>query len=69
MTSPPYDLTTGTCQWYLDISARRPTEAQVRDRAYAIWRAAGCPEGHHQAHWLQAQAELERSFVGELRDP
>ncbi|WMT86366.1 DUF2934 domain-containing protein [Pelagibacterium sp. 26DY04] len=33
------------------------TEA-IRRRAYEIWEREGCPHGKHQAHWLQAQAEL-----------
>ena len=30
----------------------------VEERAYAIWREAGCPEGSSLQHWLQAEQEL-----------
>ena len=34
-----------------------PSE-MVEERAYAIWREAGCPEGSSLQHWLQAEQEL-----------
>ena len=33
-------------------------EERVRERAHAIWEAAGRPEGKDQEHWLQAEAEI-----------
>ena len=30
----------------------------VEERAYMIWREAGCPEGSSLQHWLQAEQEL-----------
>jgi hypothetical protein len=33
--------------------------AWVRERAYAIWERMGRPEGAHEQHWSQAEAELE----------
>jgi hypothetical protein len=30
----------------------------VEERAYMIWREAGCPEGSGLQHWLQAEQEL-----------
>ena len=30
----------------------------VEERAYMIWREAGCPEGSRLQHWLQAEQEL-----------
>lgn len=41
--------------------------AQVRERAYAIWERENRPEGKHLDHWLCAQAEIEaeRSSVGD----
>lgn len=30
----------------------------VEERAYTIWREAGCPEGSGLQHWLQAEQEL-----------
>ncbi len=34
-------------------------EEKVRQRAYAIWLAEGCPEGKAVEHWLRAKAELD----------
>lgn len=33
-------------------------EDRVRDRAYALWQAAGSPEGDDQRFWHQAEREL-----------
>jgi DnaJ-class molecular chaperone len=33
--------------------------AWVRERAHAIWDREGRPEGAHEQHWTQAEAELE----------
>lgn len=30
----------------------------IRERAYHLWIAAGCPEGNADAYWLDAQREL-----------
>jgi Protein of unknown function (DUF2934) len=35
----------------------------IRERAYHLWIAAGCPEGNSDAHWLDAQRELLASSV------
>jgi hypothetical protein len=37
----------------------------VRTRAYQIWEAAGRPEGEHDNHWHQANAELGLSDARE----
>jgi hypothetical protein len=34
------------------------TENSVRERAYAIWEAAGRPHGRDKDHWFQAVREL-----------
>lgn len=39
------------------MSATR--ERRIRDRAYAIWQAEGCPDGRHVAHWRRAEAEID----------
>jgi hypothetical protein len=31
---------------------------RIRQRAYDIWMAAGCPAGMDTAHWNQAEREL-----------
>jgi len=30
----------------------------IRERAYYLWTAAGCPDGNSDAYWLDAQREL-----------
>ncbi len=33
-------------------------DGKIRDRAYALWQAAGSPEGDDQRFWHQAEREL-----------
>ncbi|TSD85889.1 DUF2934 domain-containing protein [Mycobacterium sp. KBS0706] len=33
-------------------------DERIRRRAYGIWEALGRPEGGHQQHWTQAEAEI-----------
>jgi hypothetical protein len=33
-------------------------DQKIRERAYAIWAAAGRPHGREKEHWLQAEREL-----------
>jgi hypothetical protein len=33
-------------------------EQVIRERAYAIWKQAGRPDGQSLAHWLEAEAEI-----------
>ncbi len=42
------------------------SEHDVRTRAYAVWEAAGCPDGSHEEHWLEALRQLteEAAAVG-----
>jgi hypothetical protein len=42
-----------------DVIKRAPTEAEVRERAHAIWLAEGMPEGREVDHWMRARRELE----------
>ena len=35
-----------------------PTEEAIRTRAYALWEAAGYPEGDGVEFWLRAEQEL-----------
>jgi hypothetical protein len=39
-------------------------EEAVRQRAYAIWRQAGSPDGMHDQHWAQARKELDTEDAG-----
>lgn len=64
----PYDPRTGRCDAFWDVTSLAPTEAQVRDRAYALWLAAGRPEGRAEEHWFAARAELERAAAARLLD-
>jgi Protein of unknown function (DUF2934) len=34
------------------------SEAQIRDRAYALWEEAGRPDGQDMAFWIVAEREL-----------
>jgi hypothetical protein len=31
---------------------------RIAQRAYEIWKECGCPHGHDQEHWFQAEREL-----------
>lgn len=35
-------------------------DAGIRERAYQLWEAAGCPDGCDLEHWLQAEALMSR---------
>jgi hypothetical protein len=39
------------------------TEIAVRERAYAIWEAAGRPQGRDRDHWFQAVRELSMPAI------
>ena len=30
----------------------------IAQRAYEIWKESGCPDGHDQENWFQAEREL-----------
>jgi len=34
-------------------------ECLIWERAYAIWKKEGCPEGLHVEHWLRAEVEID----------
>jgi hypothetical protein len=36
----------------------KPTEDEIRIRAYDIWVEAGKPHGRHEEFWFQAEKEL-----------
>lgn len=42
-------------------------EHRVRERAYEIWQREGRPDGNANAHWLQAEAELDALQVAALQ--
>ena len=35
-------------------------EAEIREKAYLLWEAAGCPPGDGVEFWLQAEADPNR---------
>ena len=63
----PYDPLKGTCDSFWDIARLRPSEPQIRDRAYFTWVAAGRPPGQADVHWRAARDELERQAAALLR--
>lgn len=65
--APPFDSKSGACAHFDPLEALRPGEAQIRERAYHLWLAAGRPEGQAQEHWLKAQAQLTQAFESDLR--
>ncbi|MDM9627667.1 DUF2934 domain-containing protein [Rhizobium sp. S152] len=40
-------------------------DEQIRQKAYEKWEAEGRPEGHHERHWAEAEAEV-RGETGDL---
>ncbi|MET0280201.1 MAG: DUF2934 domain-containing protein [Steroidobacteraceae bacterium] len=40
---------------------------RIEARAYEIWEKAGRPHGEHEAHWLEAERQIEDE--GWHRDP
>lgn len=47
-------------------------EAKVRERAYFLWKADGCPHGRHHEYWERArelQAIADSPTAGELPNP
>jgi hypothetical protein len=37
---------------------------RIRQRAYELWEASGCPQGCEAEHWLQAERELSVLAAG-----
>jgi hypothetical protein len=37
-----------------------PTSEEISERARAIWKDEGCPEGRDVEHWLRAERELQK---------
>jgi hypothetical protein len=38
-------------------------EQAIRERAYHLWVANGCPHGNAEVHWLCAQREVLASWL------
>jgi len=41
-------------------------DERVRERAYFLWREAGCPEGRAEEFWRRAEAEDAPELEPEL---
>ncbi|MBB4261453.1 MULTISPECIES: DUF2934 domain-containing protein [unclassified Bradyrhizobium] len=46
----------------------KPTEEEIRTKAYQLWKEAGEPEGQAEFFWHQAQEELGQE-APELGEP
>lgn len=44
------------------------TEEAIRTLAYRKWEEEGRPEGSHERHWLEAEAEYRRATVNAKSD-
>ena len=42
----------------------RPTDGQIRDRAFHLWERRDRPHGHADEFWLQAERELHGEMTG-----
>lgn len=51
----PYNFNNNCCEFFM---SNRPTDTQIRLRAYKIWEKVGCPDGESAEHWRQAEIEL-----------
>jgi len=40
----------------------KPTEEQIRERAYVLWELAGKPEGREHEFWHEAEKVIEREM-------
>lgn len=45
----------------------KPSEDQVRERAYQLWEQSGRPHGQELDHWLSAEAELKPARKGRAK--
>jgi hypothetical protein len=41
-------------------------EQSIRERAYQLWIADGCKDGHAEVHWLAAQREILSASLGAI---
>ncbi|TIT32077.1 MAG: DUF2934 domain-containing protein [Mesorhizobium sp.] len=39
-------------------------QERIRNRAHQIWQEEGQPAGHHERHWQQAAADIDREDAG-----
>jgi hypothetical protein len=41
------------------MQSQSDRDARIRDRAYQIWLSEGRPHGRDEAHWQQAERDIE----------
>ena len=51
------------------MQSQSDRDARIRDRAYRIWDREGRPHGHDNAHWRQAEREIEAEEAGGKKAP
>jgi len=54
-TSQPYTSSPGKTE-----EVKEPNHEEIQKRAYEIYCANGCVDGHCEENWLQAEAELKQ---------
>ena len=42
----------------MKLMAEMDISQQIRERAYTLWQADGCPDGQAMDYWLAAEAEV-----------
>jgi hypothetical protein len=42
-------------------------EDKIKQRAYELWEADGCPDGQDQAYWFKAMAEIAAAGVAAIK--
>src|SRR4051812_22874094 len=47
----------------------RSLENRIRERAYEMWTAQGCIQGHDDQHWLAAEREILTESTAPSRCP
>ena len=45
----------------------QPLSHRIRERAYEIWSANGCPDGQAEQHCVQPSANYLKALKGPLR--
>lgn len=53
--SSPFSKLTGICTYYIDD---RPSETDIKEKAYFMWQEAGCPIGNDVFFWKKAYSFL-----------
>lgn len=54
----PYHFQSQSCDYFM--APYRPSEADIRTRAYHIWQSWGCPDHKADECWFEAQRQLRR---------